>query len=39
MESHCNGKGRKLGSGGMRKHRGGSKRDKEVEKRGRRKVR
>jgi len=34
-----NGKGRKLGSRGVRRHRGSRERDKEVEKRGRKKVR
>jgi len=36
---HRNGKGRKLGLGGMRKHRGGRERAKEVEERGRKEIR
>jgi len=36
---YCSGKGRKLGSRGMRRHRGGRERDKEVEERGRKEVR
>jgi len=36
---HHNGKKRKLGSRGMRKHRGGRERDREVKERGKRKVR
>jgi len=36
---HHNSKERKLGSGEMRRHRGGRERNKEVEKRGRREIR
>jgi len=36
---YYNGKGRKLGSRGVRRHRGGREKDKEVEKRGRKEVR
>jgi len=39
MELHCNGRRRKLGSGGMRRHRGDRKRNREAEKRGSRKAR
>jgi len=39
MESHHNGSRRKLGPGGMRRHRGDKKRDRESEERGKRKVR
>jgi len=36
---HCNGSRGKLDAGGMRKHRGDRKRDREVKERSRRKVR
>jgi len=36
---YCNGNGRKLDPGGMRRHRKGRKRNRKVEERGRRKVR
>ena len=39
MESYYNSKGRKLGSGEMRRHRGGRERNKKVEERGRKEVR
>jgi len=39
VELHHNGSGRKLGPRGMRRYRGGRERDREVEKRGSRKVR
>jgi len=39
MESHCNGKGRKLSFGGMRRHRGDRERNREVKERGRKEVR
>jgi len=35
MESYCNGKRRKLGSEGMRRHRGDRERNKKVRERGR----
>jgi len=35
---YCNSKRRKLGSGGIRKHRKSKEKDKKVEKRGRKKV-
>jgi len=39
MESHCNSSGRKLESRGMRRHRGGRKRNREAKERGSRKAR
>ena len=39
MELHCHGSGRKLEPRGMRRHRGGRKRDREAEERDRRKIR
>jgi len=39
VELHCNGSGRKLESGRVKKHRGGRKKDREAEERGSRKAR
>jgi len=39
VESHRNGSGRKLESGGVRRHKGGRKKDREAEERGSRKAR
>jgi len=39
MESHHNGKGKKLGYRGIRRHRGDRERDREVKERGKREVR
>jgi len=39
VELHCNGSGRKLEPGGMRRHRGGRKKDREAKERDSRKAR